>query len=240
MSSVFDLLGINENDLTSALGFTPARAPALLEAVIRRVWPGATAADLDAASLALEVRGDAGRTDLQITLPQALFIVEAKRDWLLPTADGVPHLFPPLRRRWLADRATELHGVPVAGRGSRRHKHAVHRYPGSRSRAPTSKAATWRSCTGGWRGVRLRRHAAHQRVRALGNHSPHRGADLLIDRIRRLPVGAALARTVCGSAHVITGSAQRPSVGDTGIPRRRQGSSTRLGRGAPVRSGRRR
>lgn len=85
VSSVFDLLGVNENDLTSALGFTLARSPALLDMVIRRVWPGVTAADIDAASLALEVRGDAGRTDLQITLSEALLIFEAKRDWLLPT-----------------------------------------------------------------------------------------------------------------------------------------------------------
>jgi len=85
VSSVFDLLGVNENDLTSALGFALARAPALLEAVVRRVWPAAAAADFDAASLALEVRGEVGRTDLQITLPKALLIVEAKRDWRLPT-----------------------------------------------------------------------------------------------------------------------------------------------------------
>ncbi len=85
VSSVFDLLGVNENDLTSAKGFALARAPALLDAVVRRVWPDATDADLDAASLALEVRGEVGRTDLQITLPEVLLIVEAKRDWLLPT-----------------------------------------------------------------------------------------------------------------------------------------------------------
>jgi hypothetical protein len=85
VSSVFDLLGANENDLTSALGFALARAPSLLEALVRRVWPAVTAADLDAVPLALEVRGEIGRTDLQITLPDALLIVEAKRDWLLPT-----------------------------------------------------------------------------------------------------------------------------------------------------------
>jgi len=85
VSSVFDLLGVNENDLTSALGFALSRAPTLLEAVVRRVWPGATAADLDAASLAVEVRGEVGRTDLQITLPKALVIVEAKRNWLVPS-----------------------------------------------------------------------------------------------------------------------------------------------------------
>ncbi|WP_436533008.1 hypothetical protein [Actinoplanes sp. HUAS TT8] len=85
VSSVFDLLGIDENDVTAALGFALARTPTLLGAVVRRVWPAATDADLGAASLALEVRGEIGRTDLEITLPRALLIVEAKRDWLLPT-----------------------------------------------------------------------------------------------------------------------------------------------------------
>ncbi|GAA2617510.1 hypothetical protein [Paractinoplanes durhamensis] len=99
VASVFDLLGATENDLTAALGFTLARAPALLEAVVRRVFPGATAADLDAASLAVEVRGEVGRTDLEITLPGALLIVEAKRDWLLPTHAQLRAYAPRVRKR---------------------------------------------------------------------------------------------------------------------------------------------
>jgi hypothetical protein len=97
VSSVFDLLGANENDLTSALSFTLSRAPTLLGAVVRRVWPGATVADLDAASLALEVRGEVGRTDLQIALPDALLIIEAKRDWLLPTVAQLRTYAPRIR-----------------------------------------------------------------------------------------------------------------------------------------------
>lgn len=85
VTSVFDLLGTNENDLTSALGFALTRSPRLLHAVADRIWSSATAADLEAATVALEVHGDGGRTDLQISLPHALLVVEAKRDWLLPT-----------------------------------------------------------------------------------------------------------------------------------------------------------
>lgn len=86
VAAVFDLLGVRENDLTAALGFVLSRSPALLAALLRRTWPDAVSLEgLSTASLALEVSGDVGRTDLQITLPGALLIVEAKRDWLLPT-----------------------------------------------------------------------------------------------------------------------------------------------------------
>lgn len=97
VTSVFDLLGTNENDLTSALGFALSRSPALLGALLRRVWPqaGAWAA---AVSLALEVRGDVGRTDLQIELPDALLIMEAKRGWLLPTTRQLTAYAPRVRQ----------------------------------------------------------------------------------------------------------------------------------------------
>lgn len=97
VSSVLDLLGTNENDLTSALGFALVKSTALLAAIVQRVWPAATGADLEAATLALEVRGDVGRTDLQIALPSALLIIEAKRDWLLPTVGQLRAYAPRVR-----------------------------------------------------------------------------------------------------------------------------------------------
>src|SRR4051794_34166163 len=62
VGAVFDLLGANENDLTSALGFVLARSPLLLNAVVRRVWPAVGDGGVAEASLALEVRGG-GRPD---------------------------------------------------------------------------------------------------------------------------------------------------------------------------------
>ena len=81
VSSVFDLLGRDENDLTAALAFTLARSPGLLGHVLRRLN---TPADAGSAVLRLETRGDLGRTDLEIDTGTNLIIIEAKRGWLLP------------------------------------------------------------------------------------------------------------------------------------------------------------
>ncbi|BBC69145.1 hypothetical protein MMRN_p1140 (plasmid) [Mycobacterium marinum] len=85
VNSVFDLLGHNENDLTAALGFALAKCPPLLDAVLTRI-----ASHLDwrlggDASIAMEVRDNNRRTDLEIRLADGLVIFEAKRGWLLPT-----------------------------------------------------------------------------------------------------------------------------------------------------------
>jgi hypothetical protein len=84
VDSVFDLLGRNENDLTAALGFALSHCPPLASALIERVWPG-HASQLAEAHFALEVRGEVGRTDLEVRLPTGVLILEAKRGWLLPT-----------------------------------------------------------------------------------------------------------------------------------------------------------
>ena len=85
MSSVFDLLGHNENDLTGSLAFALSRSESLYEALIQRVWPDAEAGVSGAdVALALEVADHDGRTDLEIRVKDALLIVEAKRDWELP------------------------------------------------------------------------------------------------------------------------------------------------------------
>jgi hypothetical protein len=84
VDSAFDLLGRNENDLTAALGFALSRCPALASALVERVWPGHAAQPTDT-RFALEVRGEVGRTDLEVRLPTGLLILEAKRGWLLPS-----------------------------------------------------------------------------------------------------------------------------------------------------------
>jgi hypothetical protein len=85
VSSVFSLLGTNENDLTSALGFALSRCSPLAEAVVARI-AGAVGATSDGKmSLDLEVRDEIGRTDLELHVGESLYIIEAKRGWLLPT-----------------------------------------------------------------------------------------------------------------------------------------------------------
>jgi hypothetical protein len=87
VTAVFDLLGRDENDLTAALGFTLAQSPAFLKVLLKHVWPPGADAEPAEIAAALEVRGEGGRTDLEITFPGAALIVEAKRDWLLPSFD---------------------------------------------------------------------------------------------------------------------------------------------------------
>lgn len=83
-SSVFDLLGHGENDLTAALGFTLARSSRLLTRLVARLVPKGEAAG---AAIAMETADDLGRTDLEITTREHLIVVEAKRGWTLPTVE---------------------------------------------------------------------------------------------------------------------------------------------------------
>lgn len=81
VTSVFDLLGRDENDLTAALAFTLANSPGLLDLVLHRLnMPTAR----EGTSLRLEERDEFGRTDLEIDTGTHLAIIEAKRGWLVP------------------------------------------------------------------------------------------------------------------------------------------------------------
>jgi hypothetical protein len=81
VSSVFDLLGRDENDLTAAFGFALACSPGLLRRIVQRVAPGT---DEEGTVLRLESRDSGGRTDLEISTGDHLIVVEAKRGWLVP------------------------------------------------------------------------------------------------------------------------------------------------------------
>lgn len=78
--AVFDLLGDSENDLTSAFGFVLARSRVLRRLITARL----ASAEAGDPTVALEVRGADGRTDLEIQFAEFLVIIEAKRGWLLP------------------------------------------------------------------------------------------------------------------------------------------------------------
>jgi hypothetical protein len=80
-SSVFDLVGHDEVDLTAALGWTLSRSPTLLRTMWSRLgMPG----DSAAVEAALEVADLLGRTDLELTGDDARVVIEAKKGWLLP------------------------------------------------------------------------------------------------------------------------------------------------------------
>lgn len=82
---VFSLLGTNENDLTAALGFALSKCPPLAAALTRRICAAAASTAQGDLSMDLEERDAAGRTDLELKLGSSLFIIEAKRGWLLPS-----------------------------------------------------------------------------------------------------------------------------------------------------------
>lgn len=81
VEAVFDLLGFQENDLTSSLAFTLTRSPALLAGLLREI--GAKTGNPQ--SVSIETRDANGRTDLEIETSGALLVIEAKRGWNLPS-----------------------------------------------------------------------------------------------------------------------------------------------------------
>lgn len=83
---MFDLLGHKENDLTAALGFALARCPQLCAVVAARIAPR-EGGSIHEPAVALEVRDNDGRTDLELRIGKSLYIFEAKRGWLLPEVD---------------------------------------------------------------------------------------------------------------------------------------------------------
>jgi hypothetical protein len=82
MSSVFDLLGRRETDLTAALGWVLARSRRLRDTFLVRCG---IAEGGDVEAVRLETADDDGRTDIELVREGALVVVEAKRGWQLPT-----------------------------------------------------------------------------------------------------------------------------------------------------------
>jgi hypothetical protein len=86
LRSVFDLLGVDENHLTAAFGWTLACSPRLMAALLTRLGvidPG----NESAYTVDMEVLDDSGRTDLELPGPGRLLVIEAKRGWNLPSEE---------------------------------------------------------------------------------------------------------------------------------------------------------
>jgi hypothetical protein len=95
-SNVFRLLGSDENSATFALGWALEKSPNLLAGVVAAIF--ATRLDPTDALLALQKRGgDGGYTDLEIHAGRAFHaILEAKRDWTLPSVAQLKRYAPRL------------------------------------------------------------------------------------------------------------------------------------------------
>ena len=82
ISSVFDLLGRRETDLTAALGWVLARSRRLRDRFLDRC---ALPIGGDIEAVRLETADVDGRTDIELVREGALVVIEAKRGWQLPT-----------------------------------------------------------------------------------------------------------------------------------------------------------
>jgi hypothetical protein len=89
VESVFQLLGVRENDITFSLGWCLTRSPALLHALVEHVL--GRPYDCSEASIRLqEYESGGGVTDIEVEVPDSFFIIfEAKRGWTLPTVHQI-------------------------------------------------------------------------------------------------------------------------------------------------------
>jgi hypothetical protein len=82
ITSVFELLGRSENDITYSIGWALTQSDAFLHEFLRRVIPGDRQNVVE--RIALQTRGADGITDMEITGPEFHIIAEAKRGWHVP------------------------------------------------------------------------------------------------------------------------------------------------------------
>lgn len=86
VETVFELLGLAENDITFSLGWTLRQSPTLASMLLRDVLPGSPALDVNGIRLQ-EYAAKQGITDIEIEAGDVRVIVEAKRGWTLPGED---------------------------------------------------------------------------------------------------------------------------------------------------------
>jgi hypothetical protein len=86
VSTVFELLGHKENDITFSLGWVLSQSPALRQRALRGLFPGADHGEF--VSVRLQEWGkQPGYTDIEIETQRTHAIIEAKCGWVLPTKD---------------------------------------------------------------------------------------------------------------------------------------------------------
>lgn len=85
IDSVFELLGLKENDITYSLGWALANSPNLCDALLSQLFPGVHDRSVTAIELQSYAADDGGFTDVDIRGPHLHVIIEAKRGWTLPT-----------------------------------------------------------------------------------------------------------------------------------------------------------
>jgi len=99
VTTVFELLGEKENDITYSVGWALSRSPSFLRQFLRKTIN--CRGDVSEATIRLQhYRRNEGITDIEIELAgQFQMIVEAKRGWNLPTAKQLKRYAPRLRKQ---------------------------------------------------------------------------------------------------------------------------------------------
>lgn len=101
VSTMFDLLGAKEDDMTYSLGYVASRSPEFAARLIERV-AGSRPRRLGDAVIQLQqiAREERGRTDVEIHVPAEFFgVLEAKRGPSLPSVEQLTRYIPVLLRR---------------------------------------------------------------------------------------------------------------------------------------------
>ena len=97
VESIFEILGSDENDLSYSLGYVLSRSQRLLKAIISSIY---SKVRFTRAVIKLQESGrDKGYTDIEITLDnEYLFVVEAKKGWVLPSTEQIKRYLPRFRK----------------------------------------------------------------------------------------------------------------------------------------------
>ncbi len=96
VSSVFDLLGHDENDITYSVGWALAQSPTFRGALLSRVLGQG---DFGSATVRLQERvKDGGVTDIELLGDDFHIIVEAKRGWEAPAEDQLRLYLPRIEK----------------------------------------------------------------------------------------------------------------------------------------------
>lgn len=131
-SNIFALLGQDENSATYALGWTLAKCPALLSAFVCQTIGGPISNEQQVSVELQRSHDEGGFTDIEIIAPGQLhLIVEAKRDWLLPSVEQLARYRLRVRPEHFAK--TALVSISAAPK-----EFAVTRMPSSLDGVPTT------------------------------------------------------------------------------------------------------
>ena len=103
ITSVFELLGDRENDITASIGWALAKCPTLCRRVVHAAIPGVT--DPDITDVRLQHWGEDGVTDIELNGHGVHVIIEAKRGFELPGDEQMARYSARLAKSEAAERA---------------------------------------------------------------------------------------------------------------------------------------